>query len=94
MRHDPHTLIEGCLVAGFAMGANTAWIYMRGEFIRERESLQVAIDECYDAGLIGPNACGSGWDFDSSCIMAQARIFAVKKPRCSRASRGARECRG
>jgi NADH-quinone oxidoreductase subunit F len=64
LRHDPHTLIEGCLVAGFAMGANTAWIYVRGEFIRERESLQAAIDECYEAGLLGPNACGSGWDFD------------------------------
>ncbi len=64
MRHDPHTLIEGCLIAGFAMGAHTAWIYIRGEFIREREALQVAIDECYDAGLLGPNACGSGWDFD------------------------------
>ena len=64
LRHDPHTLIEGCLVAGFAMGANTAWIYIRGEFIRERESLQAAIDECYEAGLLGPNAAGSGWDFD------------------------------
>ncbi len=64
MRHDPHTLIEGCLVAGFAMGANTAYIYIRGEYIRERESLQIAIDECYDAGLLGPNAAGSGWAFD------------------------------
>jgi NADH-quinone oxidoreductase subunit F len=64
MRHDPHTLIEGCLVAGFAMGAHAAYIYIRGEYIRERESLQIAIDEAYDAGLIGPNACGSGWDFD------------------------------
>src|SRR6188768_4252220 len=64
LRHDPHTLIEGCLVAGFAMGANTAWIYIRGEFIRERETLQAAIDECYEAGLLGPNAAGSGWDFD------------------------------
>jgi NADH-quinone oxidoreductase subunit F len=64
MRHDPHTLIEGCLVAGFAMGAHTAWIYIRGEFIREREALQIAIDEAYDAGLLGRNAAGSGWDFD------------------------------
>ncbi|MER2508689.1 NADH-quinone oxidoreductase subunit NuoF [Amaricoccus sp.] len=64
MRHDPHTLIEGCLIAGFAMGAHTAWIYIRGEYIREREALQAAIDECYDAGLLGPNACGSGWDMD------------------------------
>ena len=40
MRHDPHTLIEGCLIAGFAMSAHTAFIYIRGEFVREREALQ------------------------------------------------------
>jgi NADH-quinone oxidoreductase subunit F len=64
MRHDPHLLVEGCLIAGFAMGANAGYIYVRGEFIRERERLQAAIDEAYDAKLIGRNACGSGWDFD------------------------------
>jgi NADH-quinone oxidoreductase subunit F len=64
MRHDPHTLIEGCLIASFAMGANTAYIYLRGEYIREREVLQAAIDECYDAGLLGKNATRSGFDFD------------------------------
>ena len=64
MRHDPHTLIEGCLIASFAMGAHTSYIYLRGEYIREREALQAAIDECYDAGLLGVNAAGSGWDFD------------------------------
>ncbi len=64
MRHDPHTLIEGCLLAGFAMGAHTAYIYIRGEYVREREVLQAAIDECYEAGLLGRNAAGSGWDFD------------------------------
>jgi NADH-quinone oxidoreductase subunit F len=64
MRHDPHLLIEGCLIAGFAMGAHAGYIYVRGEFIRERERLQTAIDEAYEAGLIGKNACGSGFDFD------------------------------
>ncbi len=64
MRHDPHTLIEGALIASFAMGAHTCYIYIRGEFIREREALQAAIDECYDAGLLGRNAARSGWDFD------------------------------
>jgi NADH-quinone oxidoreductase subunit F len=64
MRHDPHILIEGCLVAGFAMGANAGYIYVRGEFIRERETLEAAIAEAYDAGLLGKNAAGSGWDFD------------------------------
>ena len=64
MRHDPHTLVEGCLIAGFAMGANAGYIYVRGEFIRERERLQAAIDQAYDAGLLGKNAAKSGWDFD------------------------------
>ena len=64
LRHDPHTLIEGCLIAGFAMGAHAAYIYGRGEFMRERERLQAAVDQAYDAGLLGKNACGSGWDMD------------------------------
>ena len=64
MRHDPHTLIEGCLIASFAMGAHAAYIYIRGEYVREREALQAAIDECYDAGMLGPNAAKSGWEFD------------------------------
>ncbi len=64
MRHDPHTLIEGALIASFAMNANTCYIYIRGEYIREREALQAAIDEAYDKGMIGKNAAGSGWDFD------------------------------
>ncbi len=64
MRNDPHTLIEGCLIAAFAMNANVSYIYIRGEYIREREALQAAIDECYDNGLLGKNAAGSGWDFD------------------------------
>ncbi|XP_077497085.1 NADH dehydrogenase (ubiquinone) 51 kDa subunit [Amblyomma americanum] len=64
MRHDPHTLVEGCLIAGRAMGACAAYIYIRGEFYNEASNLQIAIREAYQAGLIGKNACGSGYDFD------------------------------
>ena len=64
MRHDPHKLIEGCLIAGFAMGAHAGYIYIRGEFFDEAMALERAIAEAYDSGLIGKNACGSGWDFD------------------------------
>jgi NADH-quinone oxidoreductase subunit F len=64
MRHDPHKLVEGCLVAGFAMQAHAAYIYVRGEFYNEAKYLQAAIDQAYDAGLLGPNAAGSGWAFD------------------------------
>jgi len=64
IRHDPHKLIEGALVAGFAMGARAAYIYIRGEYIREAETMFAAVQEAYDAGLIGKNACKSGYDFD------------------------------
>ncbi|MFN7306690.1 MAG: NADH-quinone oxidoreductase subunit NuoF, partial [Acetobacteraceae bacterium] len=64
IRHDPHTLIEGCLIAGFAMGAHTGYIYIRGEYYNESVVLEAAIQEAYDAGLLGRNAAGSGWDFD------------------------------
>jgi NADH-quinone oxidoreductase subunit F len=63
MRHDPHLLIEGALIAAFAMRAHASYIYIRGEFIREREVLQAAIDEAYDAKLIGQNNL-NGWDFE------------------------------
>ncbi len=64
IRHDPHKLIEGALVAGYAMRARAAYIYIRGEYIREAEVLQEAVNQAYDQGLIGRNACGSGYDFD------------------------------
>ncbi len=63
MRHDPHHLVEGCFLASFAMRAHTCYIYVRGEFIRERERLQAAIDQAYAARLIGKNNI-NGWDFD------------------------------
>ena len=64
MRHDPHKLLEGCLIAGFSMGAVAAYIYIRGEFYNEAMALEEAVAEAYDAGLIGRNACGSGYDYD------------------------------
>jgi len=63
LRHDPHLLIEGALLAGRAMDAHTAFIYVRGEFWRERERLEAAVREAYDGKLIGPNN-KHGWDFD------------------------------
>jgi NADH-quinone oxidoreductase subunit F len=64
MRHDPHKLVEGCLIAGFAMRASAAYIYIRGEFFVEANNLEAAVQQAYDAGLIGPDACGSGYAFD------------------------------
>ena len=64
IRNDPHKLVEGCLIGGYAMRATAAFIYIRGEFYNEAMRLQAAIDQAYEAGLIGKNACGSGYDFD------------------------------
>ena len=63
MRHDPHLLVEGCLLASFAMGAHACYVYIRGEFIRERERLQAAIDQAYEAKLVGKDNI-NGWPFD------------------------------
>jgi NADH-quinone oxidoreductase subunit F len=64
IRHDPHKLIEGALIAAFAIRAHTAFIYIRGEYIREAERLELAVAEAYAAGLLGPNPAGSGYPFD------------------------------
>jgi NADH-quinone oxidoreductase subunit F len=64
IRHDPHKLIEGALLAGFAMRCRAAYIYVRGEFIFETAVLEAAVAEAYDAGLLGKNAAKSGFDFD------------------------------
>jgi NADH-quinone oxidoreductase subunit F len=64
IRHDPHKLIEGALVAGFAMRARAAYIYIRGEFVYEAKVLFAAVEQAYEKGFLGKNACGSGYDFD------------------------------
>ncbi|TVQ82197.1 MAG: NADH-quinone oxidoreductase subunit NuoF [Micavibrio sp.] len=64
LRFEPHKLVEGALLSGFAIGANAGYIYIRGEFYNEAVAVQKAIDEAYDAGMIGKNACKSGWDFE------------------------------
>jgi len=64
IRYEPHKLIEGCLLSGFAIGAHTCYIYIRGEFYNEANILQAAIDEAYKSRLIGKDSCNSGWRFD------------------------------
>lgn len=64
IRNEPHKLIEGALIASYAINAHVCYIYLRGEYYREGLILQQAIDEAYDKGLIGKNACKSGYSFD------------------------------
>ena len=64
IRFEPQKLIEGCLISSYAIGANTCYIYIRGEYFNESKILQEAINEAYKEGLIGKNACGTGFDLD------------------------------
>ena len=64
LRFDPHRLIEGALVSSFALGAHACYIYIRGEFYGEASNVQKAIDQAYEAGMLGKNAADTGWDFD------------------------------
>lgn len=64
LRNEPHKLLEGCLIAGRAIGAHTCYIYVRGEYYNEAKILQKAIVEAYEKGFIGKNAANSGWPFD------------------------------
>lgn len=64
MRYTPHLLIEGMVIAGYAIGSHIGYIYIRGEYTREAKLLNVAIEEAYAKGLLGKNIQGSGFDFD------------------------------
>lgn len=61
---DPHLLIEGMIIASYALGVRTAYIYLRGEFKFVQKRLDEALAEAYQAGLLGKNILGSGYDFD------------------------------
>ena len=63
MRNDPHMLIEGCMIASFAMGAHACYIYIRGEYIFEADRLDAAVDEAYENNLVGKDNL-HGYPFD------------------------------
>jgi NADH-quinone oxidoreductase subunit F len=64
MRWTPHALVEGCAIGAYAIGAETAYIYIRGEFTEPLEQMERAVREAYDAGILGSNAMGSGKRID------------------------------
>ena len=65
LRYNPHALVEGMAIAGYAMGATVGYNYIRGEFMDEPvPRFEAAVKEAYEAGLLGSNIGGSGIDFD------------------------------
>jgi NADH-quinone oxidoreductase subunit F len=77
-------LLEGALIAGFAIGAHRAYIYIRGEFYNEGSTVVEAIKEAYAAGLLGKNAAGSGWDFDVVLHRGAGAYICGEETRASR----------
>ncbi len=64
MEQDPHQLVEGCAIAGYAVGAQTTYIYIRGEYTRAADVLEEAIREAYQEGVLGASVLGSGFRHD------------------------------
>ena len=64
MEKDPHLVIEGCVLSGYAMQAKATYIYIRGEYVHPARVMERAIAEAYEKGYAGKNVLGSGWDHD------------------------------
>ncbi|WP_044407414.1 NADH-quinone oxidoreductase subunit NuoF [Thiomicrospira microaerophila] len=64
MRYNPHQLIEGMAIAGYVIGASVGYNYIRGEFWEPYDRFTRAIMQAREAGMLGNNILGSGWDFD------------------------------
>jgi NADH-quinone oxidoreductase subunit F len=87
LEFDPHMLLEGVGLTCYAIGAHTAYVYLRCEFAEGIRRVQAAIDEAYAAKLFGKDVAGSGFDVECTCTSAPAPTSAARRPRCSTASR-------
>ena len=81
LRHEPQKLIEGCLLACAAMGAHTAYVYVRASSIERLRHCSGQSTKAYAAGMIGENACDSGWRFDMLVHRGAEPTSAAKKRR-------------
>ena len=94
MMASPHTLVEGVIISSFAIRANTAFIYIRGEVLHVIRRVQAAVAEAYAAGHLGTDIHGSGYDLDVVVHAGAAPTSAARRPRCSRASKAVAASRG
>ena len=100
LRFNPHCVIEGIAIGGYAMGATVGYNYLRGEFHHEPfERFEHALEEAYEAGLLGKNILGSGFDFELFvhtgagryiCGEETALINSLEGRRANRSAIGAR----
>jgi NADH:ubiquinone oxidoreductase subunit F (NADH-binding) len=92
-RYNPHILIEGMIIAGYAMGATVGYNYIHGEIWSEYERFEEALEEARAAGYLGKNILGGGFDFELTRTTATARTSAARKRRCWSRSRARRASR-
>ncbi|MHB8943018.1 MAG: NAD(P)H-dependent oxidoreductase subunit E [Bellilinea sp.] len=64
MEDDPHSILEGLMIAAYAVGASKGYIYIRGEYLRPYQMMRIAVQEAREARLLGENILGSGFNFD------------------------------
>jgi NADH-quinone oxidoreductase subunit F len=70
LRFNPHALVEGMMIGGYAIGATVGYNYMRGEFMDEPAiRFEAAVKEAYEAGYLGKNILASGVDFDLYAVL-------------------------
>ena len=87
MQKNPHLLIEGCIIASIAAGANKGFIFIRGEYELQADILDAAVAEAYEKGYLGDGILGSDHSSAWSCTAARAHTSAARRPACSTRSR-------
>ena len=88
LRYNPHALIEGLAIGGYATNSTVAYNYIRGEFLGEPvPRFEAALEEAYAAGLLGKNIRGSGVDFDMHTVRRRRRLHLRRRDRAARVAR-------
>src|ERR1044071_6116952 len=92
IERDPHSMIEGTLIAAFAIQSHTAFIYIRGEFAYGADVLERAVAEATAAGLVGRNIAGTGYDLDVIVHKGAGAYICGEKPALLSPLEGGRGC--
>lgn len=79
---DPHQMVEAAIVSAYAIGAPKSYIFLRWAYRTAARRLEAAIDEAHQAGFLGKDILGSGYDLDLSLHVSAGRICAEKRPGC------------
>jgi formate dehydrogenase iron-sulfur subunit len=90
LEDDPHSLLEGVLLAGYAVGARKAWIYLRKEYPRAEEILRIAIEEARSAGFLGESVLGRDFSFDIEIVVGQGSYVCGEETAMLRSIEGRR----